>query len=216
MFTGIIGAKGLIKRITKKGNDVLMEIETLMEIGDIKTGDSIAVNGACLTVTGKTDKGFTADVSAETLARTNLKILQADDRINLEKALRLSDFLGGHIVLGHVDGMGKIQERNTRSNSIIFGIGVDDTLDRYLVEKGSVTIDGVSLTVNTCKKNIFYVSIIPHTASSTTLETKKPGDLVNIETDILGKYVEKFLNLKQNKRKGVDMAFLAEHGFIKE
>jgi riboflavin synthase len=216
MFTGIIGATGLIKQTTKKGSDLLLEIETPMELSDIKTGDSIAVNGACLTVIGKTNKGFIADVSAETLLRTNLKIFQAGNRINLEKALRLSDFLGGHIVLGHVDGMGKIQERNVESRSIIFGIGIDDTMDRYMVEKGSVAIDGVSLTVNTCKKNIFYVNIISYTAASTTLGTKNIGDLVNIETDIIGKYVDKFLSLKQTPRRGIDMDFLAQYGFIEK
>jgi riboflavin synthase len=157
------------------------------------------------------DRSFSADVSAETLARTNLKLLKSGDRVNLEKSLRMNSFLGGHLVLGHVDGLGKIQEKINKANSLQFSVEIDTELGRYIVEKGSVAVDGISLTVNRCEKNRFYVNIIPHTARNTTLEFKKVADLVNIETDIIGKYVEKFLN----PGKGIDMNFLAEHGFIK-
>lgn len=211
MFTGIIENAGAVKRITRKGEDALLVIETSLNLDDIKVGDSIAVNGACLTVTQKMDRSFSADVSAETLARTNLKLLKSGDRVNLEKSLRMNSFLGGHLVLGHVDGLGKIQEKINKANSLQFSVEIDTELGRYIVEKGSVAVDGISLTVNRCEKNRFYVNIIPHTARNTTLEFKKVADLVNIETDIIGKYVEKFLN----PGKGIDMNFLAEHGFIK-
>jgi len=211
MFTGIVENAGAVKRITRKGEDALLVIDTSLNLDDIKIGDSIAVNGACLTVTEKTDRSFSADVSVETLARTNLKLLKSGDRVNLEKSLRMNSFLGGHLVLGHVDGLGKIQEKINKANSLQFGVEIDTELSRYIVEKGSVAVDGISLTVNRCEKNRFYVNIIPHTARNTTLEFKKVADLVNIETDIIGKYVEKFLN----PGKGIDMNFLAEHGFLK-
>jgi len=204
---------GGVKRLTRKGEDALLVIETSMNLDDINVGDSISINGACLTVTNKTDKEFSADVSAETLARTNLKLLKSGDMLNLEKSLRMNSFLGGHLVLGHVDGMGKIQEKVNKAGSIQFGVEIDAELSRYIVEKGSIAVDGISLTVNRCEKNRFYVNIIPHTARNTTLGFKKVADPVNIETDIIGKYVEKFLN--PGTGKGIDMKFLAEHGFIK-
>ena len=211
MFTGIIESMGSVNKLTRHGDDAILYIDTSMNLDDIKTGDSIAVNGACLTVTGKKDRGFTADVSAETLDRTNLKMLKPGAPVNLEKALRLNGFLGGHLVLGHVDGIGKILEKVTKSNSIILAVESGKEIDRLIVEKGSVTIDGVSLTVNRCEKNRFYVNMIPQTAKVTTLGLKKVTDWVNIETDIIGKYVEKLLN----PDKGIDMNFLAEQGFLR-
>lgn len=209
MFTGIIQATGTVRRMTRKGEDALLIIDSAMELDDVKPGDSIAVNGACLTVTAKSGHGFTADVSAETLARTNLGMLKAGSLVNLEKALQMKDFLSGHIVLGHVDGVGKIQERTVKSQSIILGVVADERLSRYLVEKGSIAVDGISLTVNRCEKNRFYVNIIPHTAQATTLNVRREGDLVNIETDILGKYVERFLR----HEKGIDLDLLKNKGF---
>jgi len=186
---------------------------------DIRVGDSISVNGACLTVVALTGHGFTADVSAETFSKTDLGTLKNGDKVNLEKSLRLTDFLGGHIVLGHVDGVGRIVEKKTKANSVIFGIEVEPGLSRYIVEKGSVAVDGISLTVNAYQKNRFYVNIIPHTARETTLGFKGAGDKVNIETDILGKYVEKLLTHEMDGEKGaekkLDLAFLAEHGYLK-
>jgi len=211
MFTGIVESLGTVKRITRKGDDAHLFIDTSMNLNDLKTGDSIAINGACLTVTDKTGSIFSAYVSAETLARTNIQLLKSGDKVNLEKSLRMNSFLGGHLVLGHVDGMGTIKEKVTKASSIQFGVEIDNDLSRYVVEKGSVAVDGISLTVNSCQKNRFYVNIIPHTARNTTLEFRKVSDLVNIETDIIAKYVEKFLN----QGKGIDMDFLAEHGFIK-
>ena len=211
MFTGIIERIGIVNKITTKGGAALLEIDTSMNLDDIKTGDSIAISGTCLTVTGISDRGFVADVSAETLAKTNLKTLKRGDKVNLEKALRLNSFLGGHLVLGHVDGIGHICERLEKSNSIILGVEIDKELSKYIVQKGSVTVDGVSLTVNSYEKNRFYVNIIPHTAQATTLGSKRARDTVNIETDILGKYIEKLLN----PEKEIDMNFLWEHGFAK-
>ncbi len=182
-----------------------------MDLSDLKIGDSIAINGACLTIIEKTGSIFSADVSAETIARTNIKLLKSAEKVNLEKSLRVNSFLGGHLVLGHVDGMGKIQEKITKANSIQFGVEIDNELSRYVVEKGSIAVDGISLTVNRCEKNRFYVNIIPLTARNTTLAFKKVADLVNIETDIIAKYVEKFVN----PGKGIDKNFLAEHGFLK-
>lgn len=211
MFTGIVESLGRVVRLTMKGADALLEVETSMNLTEVSLGDSIAVNGACLTVTSKTSKTFTADVSAESLARTTLRRLQAGHPVNLEKSLRVGGFLGGHFVLGHVDGTGRILSKMQKSGSMIFAIEAEESLSRYIVEKGSIAIDGVSLTVNKLEKGRFYVNIIPHTAENTTLVGKKEADVVNIETDILGKYVEKLL---QSPR-GIDKDFLAEHGFIK-
>ena len=211
MFTGIVESMGTVKRLARKGEDARLFIDTSMNLDDLKIGDSIAINGACLTVTEKTGSIFSADVSAETMARTNIKLLKSGEKVNLEKSLRMNSFLGGHLVLGHVDGMGKIQEKIIKANSIQFGVEIDNELSRYVVEKGSVAVDGISLTVNSCEKNRIYVNMIPYTARNTTLGFKKVADLVNIETDIIAKYIEKFLT----SGKGIDMTFLAEHGFLK-
>lgn len=215
MFTGIIQATGTVKRLTGQGLDAVLHVDTAMPLEDTKIGDSIAINGACLTVTSKTARSFSADVSAETLSKTNLQSLKSGDIVNLEKALKLNDFLGGHIVLGHVDAVGRITEKSRKANSLIFGVEISEQLMRYVVEKGSVAIDGISLTVNRCEKKVFYVNIIPHTAEATTLAFKKAEDRVNVETDILGKYVEKLLGKNPDAAAGLDMAFLAKHGYIK-
>ena len=210
MFTGIIEGMGAVKRMTRRGEDSLLEIAAPFDMTDIKRGDSIAVNGACLTITDIRGSVFTADVSAETLAKTNLGGLKVGGEVNLEKALRMNAFLGGHLVLGHVDCVGKLCERNMKSNSIIFGIEIEKEPGRYIVEKGSVTVEGISLTVNRYEKNRFYVNVIPHTANMTTLGFRKVGDYVNIETDILAKYIEKLIDPK----KEIDLDFLSEHGFL--
>ncbi|TFG37746.1 MAG: riboflavin synthase [Syntrophobacterales bacterium] len=211
MFTGIIEDMGVVKKMAKKGSDAQLEIDTTMNLDDVRMGDSIAISGACLTVIDIKERAFTADVSAETLAKTTLKTSKTGDSVNLEKALKMDSFLGGHFVLGHVDGIGKISEKKTISNSILFGFETEKELGRYIVQKGSITVDGISLTVNRCEKNRFYVNIIPHTARETTLGFKNVGDAVNVETDILGKYVERFVH----PDKELDKAFLSEHGFIK-
>jgi len=224
VFTGIAAAMGSVRRLTRRGEDVLIEIDTSLELGDVRIGDSIAVSGACLTVTALGGGGFSADVSAETLSRTTLTAAKAGDRVNLEKALRIGDPLGGHIVLGHVDGVGTIREKTVRSRSVVFGFEVDPGLSRYIVEKGSVAVDGVSLTVNRCEKNVFYVNIIPHTAAGTTLGTKSVSDRVNIETDILARYLEKLISGGKDTDTagqptgasgGIDVDMLSRHGCIK-
>jgi riboflavin synthase len=209
MFTGIIQGLGTVRKMTRKGQDAVIGVQTLLPLNDLKRGDSVAVNGVCLTITELSGQDFSADVSAETLARTNLQFLKAGDRVNLEKALRLADFLGGHIVLGHVDGSGRIAEKTQKSGSIVLAVTVEEGLGRYVVEKGSIAVDGISLTINRFDGGRFYVNIIPHTIENTTLAFKKVGDTVNIETDILGKYVEKLLQPGGR----IDMDFLREHGF---
>jgi riboflavin synthase len=225
VFTGITAALGSIRRLTRRGEDALIEIETALEMGDVRIGDSIAVSGACLTVTTLAGGGFTADVSAETLDRTTLATAKAGDRVNLEKSLRIGDPLGGHIVLGHVDGVGTIRERTVRSRSVVFGFEVDPGLSRYIVEKGSIAVDGISLTVNRCEKSVFYVTIIPHTAAGTTLGIKSVSERVNIETDILARYVEKLVSggkkpaatagQPTGTSAGIDMGKLSRYGFLK-
>lgn len=210
MFTGIVEGLGKIKRLTMKGADAMLEIESGISLADVNIGDSIAVNGACLTVTAKTEKTFIADVSAESLSKTTLQHLKSGEKVNLEKSLRVGGFVGGHFVLGHVDGTARILSRTQRSGSLILAVEMDEKLARYIVEKGSVAIDGVSLTVNKLEKGRFYVNMIPHTAAVTALEAKKEGDWVNIETDVLGKYVEKLLQTPR----GIDKGFLEEHGFL--
>jgi riboflavin synthase len=210
MFTGIVEGLGKVKRLTMKGADAVLEIETAIDLTDVSMGDSIAVNGACLTVTSKNQQSFNADVSAETLSRTTLKLLQAGHKVNLEKSLKVGGFIGGHFVLGHIDAAGRILSQTQKSGSLILAVEMNDNLSRYIVEKGSVAIDGVSLTVNKLEKNRFYVNIIPHTSVNTTLVMKKEGDWVNIETDILGKYVETLLKTPH----GIDKAFLEQYGFL--
>ncbi len=225
MFTGITAATGSVRRLTRRGEDALIEIDTSLDLDDVRVGDSIAVSGACLTVTALGSGGFTADVSAETLSRTTLSRAAAGVRVNLEKALRVGDRLGGHIVLGHVDGVGTIREKTVRSQSVILGFEIDSGLTRYVVPKGSITIDGISLTVNSCEKNRFYVNVIPHTAAGTTLGIKKVSDGVNIETDILARHVEKLLlggketgeeaGRTAGSAAGVDLDMLSRYGFLK-
>ena len=180
-----------------------------MDLQEVRVGDSIAVNGACLTVTARGDRGFTADVSAETLERTNLRMLKTGDRVNLEKAMRLNDFLGGHLVLGHVDGLGRVQEITRKANSLIFGIETDAKLLRYVVEKGFIAVDGVSLTVVAGDRSSLAVSLVGFTLDHTVLGSRKIGDQVNLEVDILAKYIEKL----GRGGGGVTLDFLSEHGF---
>jgi len=215
MFTGIIQAKGTLAQLVRQGEEALLTVSTDLPLDDIKTGDSIAVNGACLTVTQKKTKGFSADVSAETLAKTNLGLLKTGDSVNLEKALRLTDFLGGHLVLGHVDGLGRIVEKTVRTKSVLFTFEVPDQLMKYIVEKGSIAVDGISLTVNRCVRNQFHVNMIPHTAQGTTLGLKRVSEPVNIETDIIGKHIEKLMMNNRGGNSHVDWKLLAEHGFLR-
>jgi len=215
MFTGIIQAKGTLAQLVRQGEEALLTVNTDLSLDDVKIGDSIAVNGVCLTVTQKKTKGFSADVSAETLAKTNLGLLKTGDWVNLEKALRLTDFLGGHLVLGHVDGLGRIAAKTVRTKSVLFTFEVPDQFMKYIVEKGSIAVDGVSLTVNSCVRNQFHVNMIPHTAQGTTLGLKRVSEPVNIETDIIGKHIERLMINNRGGSSPVDWKLLAEHGFLR-
>jgi riboflavin synthase len=189
MFTGIIEEMGKIRRVT--GDKLEIEAEKVLE--DLKAGDSISVNGVCLTVSAIAGKVFAADVMPETREKTVLDGLRPSDKVNLERALRGSDRLGGHFVTGHVDGTGSITSSKRRGNSIIMTIAVPEKVMRYLVDQGAIAIDGISLTVQALSKKTVTVAIIPRTAAVTTLGTKNIGSKVNVEVDTLAKYVQKFL-----------------------
>ncbi|MEZ4599103.1 MAG: riboflavin synthase [Syntrophotaleaceae bacterium] len=217
MFTGLIEDLGSVRTLQRDGDSGRITISTALPLAEIRIGDSIAVNGACLTVTSLGDGMFTADVSPESLARTTLGELQTGQRVNLERALRVGDRLGGHLVSGHVDGVGQVVERVQERNTIRFTIKNPPTLSRYLVEKGSVCIDGISLTVNAVGRETFSLTIIPLSLAKTTLQDRKTGSRVNIETDILGKYVERLLRYRETGQPAsgsVDLDFLAKHGFL--
>lgn len=208
MFTGIVEEIGKILFVTK--NRITVEAKTVTE--DAKIGDSIAVNGVCLTVTAINSNGFDADVSPETFRVTNLGKLKNGSLVNLERAMPMNGRFGGHIVSGHVDGIGKIcllQKDNEFYNLVI---ELDKKESKYVVKKGSITVSGISLTVAEIDGNIVRVAIIPHTFENTSLKTLKTGDYVNIETDIISKYVEKFLSTRDNST-GISMEFLRENGF---
>ena len=213
MFTGLIEGIGGVTALTRHGEAALLSVETALPLSEISLGDSVSVNGACLTVTAKGGRTVTFDVSPESIARTNIGSLRSGSSVNLERALKLGDRLGGHIVSGHIDCCGRLNRIESRSGNhqLHFTIPIEHI--RYLVEKGSVTIDGVSLTLNAVTKDAFSVNIIPHTFKNTTLEQIRVGDEVNIETDIIGKYVER---LVQPWKRGGELSIrtLAENGFI--
>ena len=195
-----------------------MTVSTRLNLGGVKVGDSISVDGVCLTVVKMSGTTFTVEVSPETLRRSTLAAAGPGYPVNLETALRMSDPLGGHLVSGHVDGMGEILEVASEGNSWRYRFRVPREISRYLVEKGSVAVDGVSLTVAECGEGEFSVSVIPHTAQSTALGRKKAWDRVNLENDIIAKYVEKFLRQKEDPAQPpprIDAAFLSRHGFTK-
>ncbi len=217
MFTGIIETMGVLRRIASSGKGTSMEVESDRPLEGIKIGDSVSVSGACLTMTRGDARRFWVDVSPETLSRTVLKTARAGDRVNLERAMRLSDRLDGHLVLGHVDGIAGIREKRNLENAIIVAFSADRSLTRYMIDKGSVAVDGISLTINRLYDEGFEVSIIPHTAKVTTIGFKKTGDPVNIETDMIGKYVQRFMGDKreaESAKPGIDISFLAKNGFI--
>jgi riboflavin synthase len=216
MFTGLIEDLGTLRRFHKTGDSGRITVATAIPMHEIVMGESIAVNGVCLTVVDFGEGTFTADVSPESLARTNLGNLKTGSRVNLERALRLSDRLGGHIVSGHVDALGTVTERKQDQNAVRFTIEIPSAQMRYLVEKGSVTIDGISLTVNAVGENTFSVALIPHSLAQTTMQWCGVGTRVNIETDILGKYVERLLRPAETApQKGdISLDFLAKNGFL--
>jgi len=219
MFTGIIEGLGTLEAIKSGGQGKQFALAAGFDLAGTKIGDSIAVNGACLTVVRLQGRRFEVDVSPETVARTTFRDAKVGDRLNLERALRLSDRLDGHLVSGHVDGVGRLEKRETLANAVILSFSVPAALSRYMIKKGSVAIDGISLTINDCTTGSFQVSIIPHTARITTIGLKAVGAAVNIETDIIGKYVERFVSGGPDPEKkpaggGVDLNLLARSGFL--
>ena len=214
MFTGLIEDVGTVQKLERRCRAARLAVATLLPCGEFSPGDSVAVNGVCLTVTALAPPLLTFDVSPETLDVSGLGRLSPGDRVNLERAMKLSDRLGGHIVTGHVDCVAAIAERREQSGNTVFTFRLPRDSARYVVAKGSVTIDGISLTVNSITGEGFSVNIIPHTAVSTTLQFRKPGDEVNIETDILGKYVERLLGGQKDAGGGLTLELLAKNGFL--
>lgn len=214
MFTGIIEETGVVTNIQKCEKSFKLTIAGKKIFDDIKLGDSIAVNGVCLTVSALNENSFTADVMTETIIRSSLGILKKGQRVNLERAMPAQGRFGGHIVSGHIDAIGEIESLVPEGNAVWVTILTNSKVLRYVVEKGSIAIDGISLTVARVGETYFKVSIIPHTGAETTLLMKKKGDLVNLECDIIGKYVEKLMNPTKEKEKSIiDMDFLQKHGF---
>lgn len=212
VFTGIIEEKGRVESLSVSGTSCRISIFCPKIFSGIKTGDSVAVNGVCLTAALFPREGvFAADVMPETLRRSNLGQLRSGSMVNLERALPAQGRFGGHIVAGHIDGTGKIVSSRPEGNAVLVTVSVSPELSRYIVEKGSVAVDGISLTVAKVSKSDFTVSLIPHTAGETTLLERNPGDMVNLETDIIGKYVEKFLRPDSG---GLTETLLKENGFF--
>lgn len=220
MFTGLIEGTGTLLRLDRRGGDAQMLIQANFPMHDVRLGESIAVDGACLTVVSSQRNVFTVDVSIETLNCTTLGSKRTGARLNLERALRLGDRLGGHMVSGHVDGIGVLRDRCLEGRSLRLFFQVPSDLTRYIIEKGSIAVNGISLTVNGCTESHFDVNIIPHTAGETTISEIQPGEAVNIETDLIGKYVEKILAARVNgpqeprEKRQVDEAFLKMHGYL--
>lgn len=214
MFTGLIEDVGTLLELRRAADSTSITVATALPMAELRLGDSVAVNGVCLTVTAFGDSRFTADVSPETLEKTTLGALPRGTRVNLERALRLSDRLGGHLVSGHVDGMARITDRARQGNAWHFAFQLEAELTRLLVAKGSVAIDGISLTVNDVGAERFTVMIIPHTLAQTTLAGRKVGDQVNVETDLIGKYVARLLGGSREPTAGVTFDLLAKSGFL--
>lgn len=223
MFTGIIEETGKVEAVAKGSNSAVITIAAVKVLEDTKIGDSIAVNGVCLTVTSISGRKFSADVMAETLRRSSLGSLKHGSMVNLERAMAANGRFGGHIVSGHIDGVGVISSFEKEDNAVWVEIETPAKILRYIVEKGSITIDGISLTVAKHTDSSFAVSVIPHTGEETTLLNRNPGDIVNLENDIVGKYVERLMNFKtddrdnkseeRNNSDSITMNFLNENGF---
>ncbi|MEH7380855.1 riboflavin synthase [Bacillus sp. JJ1533] len=216
MFTGIVEEIGKIKAINGSQDSVEMVIQAKKILEDVNLGDSISVNGVCLTVTEFTSDGFTVDVMPETVKSTSLRELQLASAVNLERAMSAGGRFGGHIVSGHVDGIGKIVRKEPKGNAVYYEIEIPEELVQFIIYKGSVAVDGTSLTIFGLTKNTFTLSLIPHTLSETILRKKGVGDIVNIECDMLGKYVSQFMQrtlVNDNPKSKITASFLEEHGF---
>ena len=217
MFTGIVEEMGTVRRLNQAPNRCELELTASKVLEGTAIGDSIAVNGVCLTVVRMGEDHFTADVMPETLRRSNLGQLKTGSKVNLERAMAADGRFGGHIVAGHIDGTGTIRSMQPEGNAVLVTISAAPELLRYVVEKGSIAIDGISLTVAKVEEEGFQVSVIPHTGEETTLLEKVPGDPVNLENDVIGKYVERLLGIKKSeeekKESGITMEFLQEFGF---
>jgi len=209
LFTGIVEEIGKVKAIKTGAKSTALSIGGNLIFSDLKLGDSIAVNGICLTVTSINERIFTADVMNETLSRSSIGELKTGSNVNLERAMSADGRFGGHIVSGHIDGTGKISAIKKDDIAIWYTVKTDSKIMRYIIEKGSITIDGISLTVAKVERDNFSVSIIPHTAEETVLSEKKIGSIVNLENDVVGKYIEKFMTTP----KGITKDFLLENSF---
>ena len=213
MFTGIIEEIGTVKEVRHGHRSAVVTISAEKVLPDTSRGDSIAVNGVCLTVIAMDDDSFSADATPETISRSSLGQMHRGSRVNLERAMAADGRFGGHIVMGHIDGIGKVSRVIKDDNSILLSIEAPPALMRYIVEKGSIAIDGISLTVAEVWESGFTVSVIPHTASETTIGWMVAGTTVNLETDIIGKYAERFLMPEKRSRKGITAEMLSEYGF---
>lgn len=212
MFTGIVEEIGIIQGIKKGVNSAVLSVQATKIMEDVHLGDSVAVNGVCLTVTSISPNGFTADVMHETLNRSSLGRLRIGSPVNLERAMSANGRFGGHIVSGHIDGTGMVSDIRRDDNAVWYTIKTPLPVLRYIIEKGSIAIDGISLTVAGVHKDGFSVSIIPHTATLTTLSGRRAGDMVNLENDCIGKYVERLMG-KESQNNHITAGFLAKHGF---
>lgn len=218
MFTGIIEAVGTLRKLERKGDDIRLTVASgKLDLNDVRLGDSIATNGVCLTVVQQLADGYVADVSAETVSLTGFANYKVGTKVNLEKAVTPTTRLGGHMVSGHVDGIAIVEQRLVRGQAIEFWLAAPAELGRYIAHKGSITIDGVSLTVNEVDGSRFRLTIVPHTAGETTLIDLQAGDKVNIEVDLIARYLERLMNYdgKDSKSGGVTLEMLARAGFVR-
>jgi riboflavin synthase len=214
MFTGLVEGVGVIVGLTPMAEGLRLAVKTSFPAAELALGESVAVGGACLTVVVLESPRAVFEVSPETLACTTFPLKKVGDRVNLERALKIGDRLGGHLVTGHVDGVGVVQELRPGPAHVQIKFQLPAALSRYVIDKGSIAVDGVSLTVNVVTGNSFTVNVIPHTAKETTLAALKRGDRVNLETDIIGKYVARLLGKEAAKGEGVTPELLARHGFL--